>query len=190
MTERPPYNVIPVLNMTGFFNRELFMYSLGDIKFKKPVSLKKVAYLTAFLIVWILPNFAIFGLHMNVWFLAYLIVPPIIMGNAASKPMWGGGRGLFDFLKVLTNYLKLPKGWTDHREDNDLEEIEYHIESEIWISRRRETVALIKQEQPDIFEAIRTPQKPGQSKPNNKGKTAKKREKPARQKQPKTNAKR
>ena len=130
-------NYVLVVNMTNFFNRELFMYSLGDIKFKKPIALKKVAYTTAFLILWAIPLFLTFGLILNPLFLAVLVVPPIALGHFATKPVWGG-RGLLDFLKTLFGYIGEPKGWTDLESNNKLDKEVLYVENEIWISRRRE----------------------------------------------------
>mgnify|MGYP000854892376 FL=1 len=134
MTE-PQY--VHVVNMTNFFNRELYMYSLGDIKFRKPVSLKKVAYTTAFLILWTVPVIVFLGLQFNFLFAVLAFAPPIILGNLAAKPVWGG-RGLIDYLKTTVNYIKEPKGWTDLNANNLLDRTVYFTESEIWISRRRE----------------------------------------------------
>ena len=38
-------NTIKVVNMTEFFSRELMLYSLGDLRFRKPKSLKKACLL-------------------------------------------------------------------------------------------------------------------------------------------------
>lgn len=127
---------IIVLNMTNFFNRELFMYALGDIRFKKPVSLKKAAYIIVFLIIWTIPIILIVGIQFNLVFLAILIVPPVLLGNFAGKPVWGG-KSLLDFLKTIITFAKEPKGWTD-LQNNDMKEDVYYVESEIWVSRRRE----------------------------------------------------
>ena len=126
-----------VANMTNFFSRELFMYSLGDIKFKKPISLKKVAYSTVFLIIWIIPLFLTFGIMMNPFYIGFLVIPPIILGNFAAKPVWGG-RGLIDFLKTIANFVSEPKGWTDLNSTNKLDKEKLFVESEVWLSRRRE----------------------------------------------------
>lgn len=123
--------------MTNFFNRELFMYSLGDIKFKKPVSLKKVAYTTAFLIVWTLPMFLIFGLHLNLLYVAFILGPPFLMGNVASKPLFGG-KTLIEATKSTIQFIGEPKGWTDLNSSKTLDNGSLFVESEIWISRRRE----------------------------------------------------
>ena len=130
-------NYVPVVNMTNFFNRELFMYSLGDIKFKKPIALKKVAYTTAFLIIWCIPMVLTFGLALNPIYLAFLIGPPLVLGNFATKPVWGG-RGLVDFLKTLTKFIAEPKGWTDLNAAPKTDKEVFYVSNEIWISRRRE----------------------------------------------------
>jgi hypothetical protein len=123
--------------MTNFFNRELFMYSLGDIRFKKPVSLKKVAYTTVFLIIWTLPIVLIFGLHINLLFVALVLGPPFMMGNFASKPMFGG-KTLIEWAKTAVQFMGEPKGWADLNPSKTLDNGTFFVESEIWISRRRE----------------------------------------------------
>lgn len=126
-----------IINMTNFFNRELMMYSLGDIKLKKPIALKKVAYVTGFFIIWSLPLILIFGLVLNVYFAILVLAPPLVIGHYASKPVWGG-KGLIDFTKTLITYLGEPKSWTDLKANKSFNKDKYFIESEIWISRRRE----------------------------------------------------
>lgn len=140
-------NYVLVVNMTNFFNRELFMYSLGDIKFKKPVALKKVAYTTFFIIVWAIPMLLTFGLILSPVFLAFMLVPPIVLGHFAAKPVWGG-RGLLDFVKTLFGYIGEPKGWTDLNATNVLDKETLFVAEEIWVSRRRELqyLADIKEE--------------------------------------------
>lgn len=125
------------INMTNFFNRELFMYSLGDIRFKKPVSLKKVAYTTAFLIMWTIPIVVIFGLHINLLFAVFALGPPFVMGNFASKPVFGG-KTLIEWAKTTIQFIGEPKGWTDLNPSSTLDNGTLFVESEIWISRRRE----------------------------------------------------
>lgn len=136
-----------VANMTNFFSRELYMYSLGDIKFKKPISLKKVAYTTGFIIIWTLPLILIFGIILNPFFMALILVPPLVIGNFAAKPVWGG-RGLFDFIKTLSKFISEPKGWTDLNATNVLDKEVLFVEQEIWLSRRRELqlLAQLKEE--------------------------------------------
>lgn len=132
---------VPVVNLTNFFNRELLMYSLGDIKFKKPVALKKVAYITLFLIVWTVPLVLIFGVPTGPIRAIIYFVIPIVLGNVASKPVFGG-KGLIDFVKTLFNFAQEPNGWLDFKNSKDLDNEVLYIESEVWISRRREIAKL------------------------------------------------
>lgn len=124
------------------------MYALGDIRFKKPVSLKKAAYTLGFFIVWTLPIFLIFGFQISPVYLAIALVPPVVLGNFAGKPVWGG-KPLFDFLKTLSNFLKEPKGWMDLNGNNMKENVMY-VETEVWVSRRRELLLLANMEEIEI----------------------------------------
>lgn len=130
-------NFVYVANMTNFYNRELFMYSLGDIKFKKPIALKKVAYTTFFIIIITIPAVLIWGLILNPYFLAVIIGIPLVLGNYAAKPVWQG-RGLLDFLKTIYGYIFEPSAWMDLEPSKPLEQEVYYTNHEIWISRRRE----------------------------------------------------
>ena len=132
------------LNMTSYFNRELFLYALGDIRFSKPVSLKKSAYVLFFLLIWTLPIVLIFGVVFNLLFIAVAVGPPIILGNVASKPMFGG-MTLIDFVKTTAKYLMEPQGWTDLEGKSELQPTMYAYQ-EIWISRRREISELMNEE--------------------------------------------
>lgn len=129
-------NHILILNMTGFFKRELRMYALGDIRFKNPISLKKAAYIMGFLLAWSLPMLLIVGIKFNPVYLAILLGPPILLGNFAGKPIWGG-KPLFDFIGTSVKFIQEPKGWTD-LQNNNMNEDTYFVDSEIWVSRRRE----------------------------------------------------
>ena len=133
---------IASLNMTGFFKRELFMYSFGDIKFKKPSALKSLAFTLGFLLVWTLPLFLVFGIPFNPVAAIIYLVPPIALGQVASRPIFGG-KTLIDFVKTAILFLGEPKGWADMRPFNATESQQtYTTEHEIWISRRREYALL------------------------------------------------
>lgn len=135
-------NKIVSMNMTNFFNRELMMYALGDIRFKKPISLKAVAYTLAFLILWTLPLFVLFGLPTNPAMLVIYLVPPLGLGQVAIRPIFGG-RTLLDFLRTAFRFLGEPKGWADGKPFEPSEKAQkYTLEHEIWISRRRELALL------------------------------------------------
>lgn len=129
--------MIRVVNLTNFFNRELWMYSLGDIKFKKPIALKKVAYVTIFLVIWTIPLVLTFGFPTGPLTFAIFVVLPIVAGNFASRPVFGG-KGLLDFLKTAIGFLQEPKGWLDFLNSNKMDTEVFYVENEIWLSRRRE----------------------------------------------------
>lgn len=160
-------NQIAALNMTNFFNRELMMYSFGDIKFKKPISLKAIAYTLAFLILWTLPLFVIFGIPMDPFRLVIYVVPPIALGQLAIRPIFGG-KTLIDFTKTAIGFLGEPRGWADNK-PFDAKAQTYTTEHEIWISRRREYAMLA-----DLIEAENPPKKSRASKKQNQPKQKKK----------------
>ena len=136
--------MIRVVNLTNFFNRELFMYSLGDIKFKKPIALKKVAYITVFLLIWTIPLILSFGFPSGPFSAFFVVVLPIIAGNFAARPVFGG-KGLLDFLKTLSGFVREPRGWLDFKNSMVMDKDVYYVESEIWIGRRRELEMLAEE---------------------------------------------
>lgn len=125
------------INMTNFFTREMFMYSLGDIRFKKPISLKKVGFTMLFFAVWSFPLLQILGLTLNPFKAAFVFIPPIVAGNYSVKPVFGG-KTLVGFAKSLSMYIREPKGWTDLKSNNEMGRKVYYADQEIWVGRRRE----------------------------------------------------
>lgn len=130
-------------NLTDFFNKELLVYSLGDIKLSRPIPLKKMAMGIAAFVVWTIPFIMIFGTNINPWWLIFAIGPPLAFTQVASKPIFGGKR-LFDFIKTTFGYVQQPKGWSDLNADNTQQNTVYFIEQEISISRRKELSLLSK----------------------------------------------
>lgn len=134
-------NGLPILNMTSFFNRELFLYSLGDIRLSKPVSLKKAGFLLIGVMVWTIPLVMIFGINFNVFFLALAVGPPILLAVIGDKPLFDG-RGIIDATRVTVKYLFSEKCYTDFTATDIHKDPEYSLAKEIWISRRRELMEL------------------------------------------------
>lgn len=128
---------VRVVNMTQFFNRELLMYSFGDIKFKKPIALKRMAYIIVFLILWAIPLSYAFGIPDGVFSVVFYIVLPIVAGNLASKPIFGG-KGLIAYLKAFKGFLGEPRTWLDLRNSSSRGSELSYVSQELWISRRRE----------------------------------------------------
>lgn len=129
---------LTILNLTNFFSRELYMYAFGDIRFRKPIPLKKMAYTVGFLICWTLPIFFWRGLPTGIFTAAIMFAPPFLLAHYGSKPIFGG-KGLIDFVKTTLKYaFNEPNGWTDFNNSNKLNKEVFDISQEIWISRRRE----------------------------------------------------
>ena len=127
--------------MTSFFNRELFLYSLGDISLSKPVSLKKAGFLILGIVIWAVPMVAIFGLHFNPFYLAFLLSVPLLLAAAGDKPLFDG-RGIIDAVRVTVRYLFTQKCYTDFVVSDIPSKPEHFIQKEIWIGRRRELMEL------------------------------------------------
>lgn len=127
--------------MTSFFNRELFLYSLGDISLSKPVSLKKAGFLILGIMIWTLPLFLLVGIYFNPFYLALAIGPPLGLAFIGDKPLFDG-RGIIDATKVTAKYLVSNKCYTDFTVSDIDKKTEYFIEKDIWISRRRELMEL------------------------------------------------
>lgn len=135
--------VIVGLNVSHLFNREMLMYSFGDIQLKKPIPLKKILWTVAGFVIWSAPLFFVFGPpgHPALW--ALFLAPPLIFGNYVTKPVFGG-KGLFDWSKAQISYIQQPRGWSDLKVDNDQQDTVFYIEHEVNISRRREIAYLAK----------------------------------------------
>lgn len=168
MNDQNNYRYIRIMNMTNLYTRDLKMYSLGDIRLGGGVSLKKVAYTTAFILLWSIPLILIFGIQLNVYYAAIVIIPPILLGHFASKPVFGG-KNLIDFLTTMFNYISEPFSWTDLRENRERKP-NYYVSSEIWISRRRELqyLADLKEKEIEEQKSNRIPTKSSKSKRKNK----------------------
>lgn len=130
-------------NMTSFFNRELMMYSIGDIRLKSPISLRRVILTSLFGMFWSVPFILIFGLKLNLLGVALTFGPPVAFGVIASRPIFFG-RNFFEFLSVMSKYVTEPKGWSDLKNDDSIEGEVYSIDYSVWISRRRELELLSK----------------------------------------------
>lgn len=136
------------VNKTTFFNRELLLYSFGDVSFKKPISIRRFLYTLAGIILWTIPIFFTFGLIFNPYYLIILLAPPFIIGYYAVEPFFFG-KTLIGFTKTMIIFSTEPKRWTDFFEDRTNTEEEETIDEEIWVSRRRELkqLAQLKEEE-------------------------------------------
>lgn len=145
------------------------MYSFGDIKLKKPISVKKIAWTMGGFMIWTLPIVVMFGFRLHPVFLALIIIPPIVFGHYVTKPVFGG-KTMMDWLQTQVRYLQQPRGWSDFRVDNDQQSTVYTLAKEIYISRRREARYLSrvirlrkeKEKQEKKMSKKKMPQKDGQ----------------------------
>lgn len=129
-------NQLITINATELFNRPSYLYALGDLKLSRPLSLKYAGYLLTFLVVWTVPLYIVLGVQLNIFYLAFLFVPPFILASLSTKPLFGG-KALLEFAGTLADFFSEPKGWLDGNNSNMREET-FEIVNEIWIGRRRE----------------------------------------------------
>lgn len=127
--------------MTSFFNRELFLYSIGDISLSKPVSLKKAGFFILGLVLWTVPLVLLLGIHFNPFFFALVLAGPIVLAIIGDKPVFDG-RGIIDAVRVTVRYIFTQKCYTDFTVSDIHKNPEYFIQKEIWIGRRRELMEL------------------------------------------------
>lgn len=139
MAEQAPF--IRIINKTNFFTRESFMYSFGDVKLKRPISLRKVGYTMLFFAVWSLPIFLLFGFHFNLPFFAIFFGVPIGMGILASMPIFGG-KSLKNHLRSVYKYFKEADFYADLKERKRYNGV-YRPDATFWVSRRRELKQLL-----------------------------------------------
>lgn len=135
-------NGIHVVNKTRYFHRPRFLYALGDMPLRKPMSLSKIFANLIFILVWSVPIVAIFGLIFKPWFAIVVLGPPFLAGYISDKPIFGGKTAV-KFLKALFGFIREGKCYADLRVVPEKEET-YTLEKEIWISRRRELFELYR----------------------------------------------
>lgn len=124
-------------NFTNVFNRELMLYSLGDISFQKPVSLKKAGYIMGAIVFISLPIVLTFGIIIDPWFIIFTFGVPIALGIMLSRPIFPGERTFVQYLIPMIGFVKRsPRVWADLKKKKKLPK--YQVNEEIWVSRRRE----------------------------------------------------
>lgn len=135
-------NTIKVVNMTEFFSRQLMLYSLGDLRFRKPKSLKKAGWTIALLALYSTPMLLFSGISLNVFTALIILGPPFVVGHYATKPIFAG-KTLLQFITTMIRYSLEPKAWADlYADTKDMGNKIYTVMHEVWISRRRELTML------------------------------------------------
>lgn len=129
---------IKVLNMTRLFKKEIMLYSLFDIRFKKPFRVMIGVYFIILFLLIGLPIVKTFG--VNVYSVMLGLFPLIVMANYMAKPIWNG-RPFFSWLFVQIIYVLKPKIYYDNLSSKPLRD--KHIDHYYVIPRRDDFLKLI-----------------------------------------------
>lgn len=106
---------LEVLDMTNLFTKEILLYSLFDLKFKRPVRFMLFVYLILTLLLWAVPLFfLVFKNHLNPYSTAFMIIPPIVIANMMSKPIWNN-KSFFSWFKCQIKFIFSAKYYYDNR---------------------------------------------------------------------------
>lgn len=135
-------NTMRTYNATPFLQREKYMYAFGDIKFTTPKSLTKIFYFMGALVVYGGLVILFFGFSTNPIYLAILIIPPVLFGAFASRPIFDG-RMFIDWANIMFQFLMRDKTTLDERNSNQPDEQAWDYYAECWVSRR-DDIALLK----------------------------------------------
>lgn len=134
------YEPVEAINVTKFFSRDILIYSLFDLKLKKPFRLVYALYFMLMLVIWSAPMFFLLkGFGISFVTLTIILGPSFIGAYVMGNPFWGG-KSFFDFLNTQINYLKEPKAYYDWRAN--LEMGTQIIDFEVTVSRRKDYLKL------------------------------------------------
>lgn len=122
---------VPILNMSKLFNKEILLYSLFDIRFKKPVRIMVMVYFAFLFFLWSYPCLQI--LPHNVFGYTTAFLPAIILSNYMAKPIWGG-KSFFAWLKSQISYILHAKFYFDGK--SSLKLASYDTDMTILVSRQ------------------------------------------------------
>lgn len=133
----PEAPVVESLNMTNFFNREMLLYALGDLRLPRPAPIRKIIYAIIAMFFWTVPWFYFAGVHINIYYFLLTLGPPVVLAHYATKNIFGG-KTLVGFVKTMVRFLLEPRGWTNLKANNAMGREVFVTRSQIWISRRAE----------------------------------------------------
>lgn len=106
---------LEVLDMTNLFTKEILLYSLFDLRFKKPVRFMLIVYFVLTFFLWTVPLFFLFFKnHINPYSVAFLLIPPFALANVMSKPIWNN-KSFFSWLKCQIRFIFSAKYYYDNR---------------------------------------------------------------------------
>ena len=108
-----------VKDMTNLFTKEIMLYSLFDLRFKKPVRIMLLVYILLVGLIWSVPAglvlIKIFG--FNVWSATVIFGPTFVLANLMSKPIWNN-KSFFSWFSCQIKFLFSPKKFYDNRAIN------------------------------------------------------------------------
>lgn len=128
---------VQIVNANNVFRSPSYIYALDDdIKFSKPIEIKKAWVIMLTFIIWVSAFVIIFGIKINIWYGIFLVVPPMLIGNFINKPVVQG-RTIGGFARIFLSWRMEPRGFTDW-EPNDMREEIYEVDYEYLVSRRKD----------------------------------------------------
>ena len=126
---------ILVKDMTRLFTKEMLLYSLFDISFKKPIRLVFLVYLILLLLIYSLP-LTILLWPFNKYSAMLIIIPPFLLASLMSKPIWGG-KSFFSWFKCQLKYAFSPKRYYDGKGIRKINR-KYFVKHSYTVSRRKD----------------------------------------------------
>lgn len=126
-----------VKDMTNLFTKEIMLYSLFDLRFKKPVRFMLLVYILLLGLIWSVPAgfilIKIFG--FNVWSATVILGPTIVLANLMSKPIWNN-KSFFSWFSCQIKFLFSPKKFYDNRAINPGGKLKF--DNQFTVSRSRD----------------------------------------------------
>lgn len=135
-----------VLNMTNLFKKEMLLYSLSDVRFKKPVKIMSIVYFVLTFLMFSVPFMKIFGLPTSPMKLLPVLVVPFLLSTFMSKPIFNG-RSFFAAVRVYTKFWVGSKIYYDMKSSKPLKN--YIIYDNKLVSRKKDYQKVMKLQYPD-----------------------------------------
>lgn len=127
--------MIVVKDMTKLFYKQMLIYALSDISFKKPLRVAVLGYFFLFFAVWSLPLLWLL-FPLNPYTAILVFGPPIILGNLASQPIWGNKR-FFRWITCQLKFLLSKKRYYDGYGNANIYKA-YIVKHNYMVSRRKD----------------------------------------------------
>lgn len=134
-------NYVIVKDMTKLFNKEMLLYSLADFSFKTP---KRVSFLVY--------SILLFGIYsvpliyflwpLNQYTAMLALIPPFVLGNLMSKPIWGG-KSFISWGKCQIKFILSKKRYYDGIGNKKLR-AKYTVDHSYTVSRRKDYYELAR----------------------------------------------